>query len=97
MHSSEQGTDPRVEMLLVQAGNDDAAHAAVINVVRLGERPAAIDGDLMSAVGKARADLLGKALETTIAVGDAARANNGDLHFRCSLFVVRAAPAASSS
>src|SRR5271165_1957026 len=89
MHSAEEGTDPGVEMLLVQAGDDDATHAAIVDVVGLGERPAAIDGDLMPEVGKARADLLGKALETAIAVRDAAGANNGDLHFRCSLFASR--------
>src|SRR5208337_1376059 len=88
MHSSEEGTHPRVEMLLVQAGDNDAPHAAIVDVVGLGERPAAIDRDPMSAVGQARADLLGEALETAIAVRDAASADNGDLHFCCSLLAL---------
>src|SRR5271166_3636710 len=89
MHSSKEGTDPGVEMLLVQAWDNDATHAPIVDVVRLGECPAAIDRDLMPEVGKARADLLGKALETAIAVRNAASTDNGDLHFRCSLFASR--------
>ena len=80
MQGSELGADPGVEMLLVQARHDDAAHAAVVHVVRTGEGPAAIDRDAVAAVGEACADLLGKALEAAITVGNAASADDGDFH-----------------
>ncbi len=80
MHGGEEGADPGVEMLLVQAGHDDAAHAAVVDVVRAGERAAAVDGDAMAMVGEARADLLGKALEAAIAIRNAAGSDDGDVH-----------------
>ena len=80
MHGGEEGADPGVEMLLMQAGHDDAAHAAVVDVVGTGEGAAAIDGDAMAVVGEARADLLGKALEAAIAIGNAAGSDDGDVH-----------------
>ena len=67
-------------MLLMKTGDDHPAHAPIVHVIRLHEGSAAVDGDLVSLVGKARADLLGKTLEAAIAVGNAASADNGDFH-----------------
>ncbi len=80
MHGSEERADPGVEVLLMQAGHDYPAHAAVVDVVGADEGPAAVHRDLVSVVGKARADLLGKALEAAIAIGDAASTDDGDFH-----------------
>ena len=76
-------------MLLMQAGHDDALHAAVVDIVGAGEGAAAIDGDLVAVVGEARADLLGKALEAAVAVGNAAGADDGDLQRRDSRRCIR--------
>jgi hypothetical protein len=84
MHGGEEGADPGVKVLLVQAGNDDAADAAVVNVVRTGEGAAAIDRDLMAVIGEARGNLLGKAFEAAIAIGNAASSDDGDFHERSS-------------
>ena len=63
-------------------GQDDAPDAMVVFVVRRGEGLAAIDRDLMSAIGKLRADFFGKLLEAAVAIGDAARTDDGNLHGR---------------
>src|SRR5664280_3758339 len=76
----------------MHAGDYYPPHAPVVHVTRPDEGPAAVHGDFVSLVGKARADLLGKALEAAIAVGNAAGTDDGDFHeaaFRCSLFAVR--------
>src|ERR1019366_1065270 len=91
-HGSEESADPGVEVFLMKAGNDHPAHPPVVHIIRPHEGRAAVHGDFVSLVRKARADLLGKALEAAIAVGDAASADNGDFHeaaFRCSLFALR--------
>ncbi len=67
-------------MFLVQAGHDNAAHSAIVDVVGTSERAAAIDRDLVAVVGKARANLLGKAFEAAIAIGNAASSDDGDFH-----------------
>ncbi len=36
MHCAEEGADPGVEMLLMQAGHDHAPHAAVVDIVGAG-------------------------------------------------------------
>ena len=69
-------------MLLMEAGNDDAAHAPVVNIVGTGEGAAAIDGNPMAMIGEARADLLGKAFEAAVAIGNAAGSDDGDVHER---------------
>ena len=80
MHRPEKGADPGVEVLLVQAGHDDAAHPAIVNVVGTGERAAAIDRDAVAVISEARGDLLGKALEAAITIGNAPSSDDGDVH-----------------
>ncbi len=60
-------------------GTMTRSHAPVVHVVWPRKCPAAIDGYLVTMIGKARADLFGKAFEAAIAIGNAARADNGDL------------------
>jgi hypothetical protein len=67
-------------MLLVEAGDDYAADAAVVNIVRTRKSAAAVDRHTMAAVGEARADLLGKALEAAVPIGNAASSDDSDVH-----------------
>ena len=67
-------------MLLMQAGHDDAPDPLIVDIVGTGKRAPAIDGDAMAVVGKARADLLGKALEAAIAIRNAASSDDGNVH-----------------
>src|SRR5579862_3736463 len=82
MHSAEEGGDPGIEVLLVQAGHDHAAHAPVIDIVGSSEGAAAIDRHAMAVIGEARADLLGKTLEAAITVGNAASSDDSNVHGR---------------
>ncbi len=73
----------------MQAGDDNAADAAIVNVVGVGECAAAINGDAVAVVGQTRGNLLGEAFEAAVAIGDAASSDDGDVHgSRCSLFVI---------
>ena len=82
MNCGEECADPGVEMLLVKAGHDDALHAAIVLIIRLGEGAAAIDGYIVAVIGEARADLLGKTLEATVAIRNAAGTDDRNLQGR---------------
>ena len=82
MQGRDERIDGGIEMLGGDAGQDDAAHARIdeLLVSRAGERTPAVDADIVAALGQPRRKLLGKSLEAAIAVGDAARAQDGNLH-----------------
>ena len=79
----DESIDGGIQMLGRDAGQDDAAHARIdeLFVSRAAERTPAIDADIVSVLGQPRRKLLGKRLKAAIAVGDAARAQDGNLHF----------------
>ena len=66
----------------MQARHHHASHPAIVFVVGTNEGAAAIDGDLVAVVGKARADLLGEALKAAVAIGNAASSDDGNVHGR---------------
>ena len=72
-------------MLLVNTGQDHTAHAPVVLIFRSGERIAAVNRDIVPTISKLRADLLSKLFEATVAIGDAARADDRDLQGRPSI------------
>ena len=69
-------------MLLVNTGQDHAPDALIVFVVRCSERFAAVNRDLVPAISKLRADFFGELLKATVAIRDAARANDGNLQDR---------------
>ena len=77
-----ESIDGSIEMLGGDAGQDDAAHARIdeLLVSRPRERTPAVDADIVAALGQPRRKLLGKRLKAAIAVGNAARAQDGDFH-----------------
>src|SRR5271169_4689309 len=84
MDHRNQTARPGIEVLLVDARQDHTLYSLVVLVVRACERFAAIDGDFVSVVHQNRADLLGKLLEPTVAIGNAASTDNRDLQGRSS-------------
>src|SRR5580692_10321383 len=82
MHCGKKCADPGIEMLLMKTRHDHAAYALVIHIVGSRKCSTAVDRHLVALIGKARADLLGKALKAAIAIGNAASSDDGDFHER---------------
>ena len=66
----------------MNAGENHPPYPYVVLVVRLGELPTTVNGDLVSMIGKLGADLFGELLETAVPIGDATRADDRDLQGR---------------
>ena len=82
MHRRHEGIDGGIQMLGGDAGQNDAANAGIneLLVSGAGERTPAVDADIVTALRQPRRKLLGKSLKAAIAVGNAARAQDGDFH-----------------
>src|SRR5215469_16676138 len=72
-------------MFLMKAGENYAPHPLVVHVVRPSKRLAAIDRYLVPAVGELRTDLFGELFEATVAIGDAASADDRNFQGRSSV------------
>jgi hypothetical protein len=70
----------RVQILVAQAGHVDETGAHELGADLADVALAAVDDDLVSALAEQLREMLDRRLEPTVMGGDAARADEGDLH-----------------
>src|SRR5215469_10563485 len=80
-----QAALPGIKMFLMNAWKNYAPHSLFVNVVRSSNRLAAIDRNLVPAIGELRTDLFGELFETTVAIGNAASADDRNFQGRSSM------------
>src|SRR5215831_11817951 len=72
-------------MLLMNARENYPPHPPVVLIVRGCKRLAAVDRNLMPAIGELRANLFSELFEATVAIGNAASADDRNFQGRSSI------------